>query len=102
MEDNGHVLTECGEWEENINELEMSFGGRVSSLGMLLRGAATEPRKWQAMLEFARKVIDRKEEVEREEQAEERRRRLIRETEELLGARRDGGARRGSGQMVTP
>lgn len=56
-------------------------------MGALLRGVATDPKKWDAMLEFSKKVIDRKEEVEREQQADERRNRLLRETEEILGVR---------------
>lgn len=56
-------------------------------MGALLRGVATDPKKWDAMLEFSKKVIDRKEEVEREQQADERRNRLLRETEEILRVR---------------
>lgn len=101
VEDSYHVLTECREWEDRREDLERAFGGRVNTLGMLLRGAATDPRKWCAMLEFAGKVIDRKEEVEREEQAEERRNRIIRETEEILGASGCVGARRRTDENST-
>lgn len=93
MEDNGHVLLKCEEWGEEREELKLAFGRRVNSLGAMLRGAATDPKKWNAMLIFSKKVMDRKEEVEREEQAEARKSRLIRETEELLGEV-DRGTRR--------
>lgn len=79
VEDSHHVLTVCSEWEDRRVDLARVYRGRVNSLGMLLHGAMTDPRKWGAMLEFAGKVIDRKEEVEREEQAQERQSRLIRE-----------------------
>lgn len=61
VENNAHVLTECQEWKDEREELALAYGGRVESLGALFRGMAVDPLKWKAMLEFARKIIDRKE-----------------------------------------
>lgn len=83
-EDNRHVLIECDEWRGEREELRVAFGGEVRSLGAMLRGMVTDPRKWDAAIEFSRKVMNKKEEVEREEQAEARYALLIKETEELL------------------
>lgn len=91
VEDNVHVLIECHEWREE------RAGKGVWREGRIVGGAVT--RKWKAMLEFAKKVMHTKEEVEREKQAEARQKRLIRETEEILGER-SGGARRRSPSPV--
>lgn len=66
----------------------------------LMRGMAADPTKWRAIMEFSKRVMDRKEEVEREEKADARRAMLIRETEEILGDLRGGGARRRAGQSL--
>lgn len=66
----------------------------MGSLGAMMRGIAADPHKWNAGLEFSRRIMDRKEEVEREEQAEERYVQLIRSTEEILGSRGEGARRR--------
>lgn len=50
----------------------------------MMRGMTADPRKWDAVLEFSRRVMDMKERVEREEQADSRRYRLIAETESIL------------------
>lgn len=91
VEDNVHVLAECTKWREEREGLERSFGGRVRSLGALLRGMAADPGKWRATTVFARAVMDRKERMEREEQARARARR---EAEEAPGES-SGRARRG-------
>lgn len=81
-------------------ELRLAYGRRVELLRTLMRGMAAYPGKWKAMMEFSKRVMDRKEEVEREEQADARRARLIRETGEFQGDVRGGGARRGAGRSL--
>lgn len=93
-EDNVHVLLECREWRREREKLETAYGGEIGSLGALLRGMAADPGKWNAAVEFAGVIMDRKEIVEREEQVEARHRELIRETRELLGETRGGTGRR--------
>lgn len=94
-EDNRHVLLECEEWREERETLKTAYGGKMESLGAMLRGMAADPHKWDAALEFSRKIMDRKEEVEREEQTEERYVKLIRSIEEILGGGGvDAGRRR--------
>lgn len=88
-------MFDCGEWREERETLTQAYGGRVESLGAVMRGMVADPRKWVALLEFAAKVMN-KEEVEREEQAERRRDEELRETEELLG-----GLRRRAGQPMS-
>lgn len=51
----------------------------------MMRGMTADPRKWDAVVEFSTRIMDRKEEVERKEQAELRRGRLIAETERIIG-----------------
>lgn len=97
---NLQVLLECHEWREEREEMNRVYGGRIGSLGALLRVMVGDANKWKAMIDFSTKVMDRKEVVEREEQAEERYRVLIRETEEILGVR-DGVGRRSDSSLLT-
>lgn len=83
-EDNQHVLFDCQEWEEERGKMMGKFGARIDSLGAMMRGMTVDPRKWDAVLEFSNRVMDRKERVEREEQADSRRDRLMAETERIL------------------
>lgn len=64
------------------------FWGRIESLGAMIGGMTADPCKWDAVVEFSNRIMDRKEEVEREEQAELRRGRLIAETERSIGETR--------------
>lgn len=93
-EDNLHVLFDCDEWREHRERLIREFGGGgVESLGAIMRGMVSNPRKWAAVLEFVSKVMDRKSVVEREEEAERRREKLIRETVDLLRGQRMSAGR---------
>lgn len=90
IENNIHVLVNCEEWKENRERLTSGFGRKVESLGIMMKGMVADPNKWNAVLEFCKTVMSRKEVVEREEQADARREVLIRETRQMLDDMENG------------
>lgn len=62
-------MFDCLEWKEEREKLTLEFGGRMESLGALMAAATG---KWEAVLDFATKLMNNKVE-EREKQTERRR-----------------------------